>query len=285
MGILGNLVNKLYTNVLDPFTTVVSHPIKSVQAIVSPNIKFSDVVAKTVAEPKLQQITEAITTGLAVGSVFGAAKAIATKGVATAAKALIPATTKGKVTAAVAVPVAAGVLTKTSKPIESIAKVPAQLTAFGADVGSFIDDPTLKNAEKILKENPGVSLAIGAGAVALGAGSIVSGIGAVENIKTRESVKELTNQLSTQPVSTILPTTTETKRVAEVPATTNLAPVSMTPQTPQTQVISSSAVGVRRRKRKSMRSPASINQRVNVIVSNRSIGTENKTYLKREIYA
>jgi len=285
MGLLGNLVNKVYTNVLDPFTTVVSHPIKSVQAIVSPNIKFSDVVAQTVAEPKIQQITEAITTGLAVGSVLGVGKAIATKGVTTVAKALIPSTAKGKIATAIAVPVAAGVLTKTTKPIESISKVPSQLTAFGADVGTFIDNPTLLNAEKILKENPGVSVALGTGAVLAGAGAVVSGIGALENIQTRESVKELTKELKsdltqTPAVSNILPTTTtSTPQQVKLIDTAPQSNSSLVPVTPQTTAVSStsSKVGVRRRKRKSMRSPTSINQKVNVIIG-------NKTYLKREVH-
>jgi hypothetical protein len=285
MGLLGNLVNKLYTTILDPFTTIVAHPLQSGKAIIDPNTSFSNLVKKTVSEPKLQQITEVLTTGTVLGSGLGLAKGIATKGLLPVVKNLIPTTGKGKLIGGTTLLVGGGILTQTQKPLTTLSTIPSKLTAFGADVGTFIDQPTLLNAEKILKENPGVSIALGAGAVAAGAGALVTGFGAIENIQTREAVKDLTKELSTQPVSTLLPTSpTETKRVSEIPATSNLSPVSMTPQTPQTQVLSSTA-GVRRQKRKSMRSPASISQRVNVIVSNRSIGTQNKTYLKREIYA
>lgn len=290
MGLLSNIVKTAYTKVLDPFTTVVSHPIKSIQAAIDPNIKFKDVVASTVAEPKGQQIVEAITTGLTVGSVLGATKAVVTKGVTTAAKALIPSTTKGKVIAAVAAPVAVGVLSETKKPVSAISKAPGALAAFGADVGTFIDDPTLRNAEKILKENPGVTLALGAGAVAAGAGAVVSGIGAIENIKTRESVKDLTKELSTDtknlPTSSNLPTATP-QNIKLVDTNPQLAPTS--PPTAQTQQLTTTSKRLPSSRKVKKQNPINVNQRVNVVVQNKNssvgIKSQNKNYLKRGVYA
>lgn len=284
MGLLGKIVEKAYTKVLDPFTTAVAHPIKSVQAVISKDKKFKDVVAATVAEPKAQQITEVITTGLTVGSLFGAAKAVATKGVVAAGKALIPSTTKGKVTAAIAAPITIGVLSETKKPLDVVAKAPGALAAFGADVGTFVDDPTLQNAEKILRENPGVSVALGAGAVAAGAGALVTGFGAIENIKTRESVQDLTKTLTIMPLQ-------PDKGISLTPVGESNTGV-MSPVTPQTQAqaTNSRPGGVRRRykKRKSSTLPTSINQKVNVVVQNRnsSVGIrQSKNYIKERLLA
>lgn len=295
MGLLGNLVNKLYTNVLDPFTTVVSHPIKSIQAAIDPNIKFKDVVAQTVAEPKGQQVVEAISTGLALGSVFGAAKAVVTKGVTAAASALIPSTTKGKIIAGGSTLLGAAVLTETKKPLKTISEIPSNIGSFGSNVGKFIEDPSIAAAEKILKENPGTVIAIGAGAAALGAGSLITGLGAIENIQTRESVKDLTKELKndlagTPTTSNLVPTTPQKISLVDTTPsqTNNAALVPTSPPTAQTQQLTTTKKKTPSRKVKKQ-TPINVNQRVNVLVQNKnsSIGIKNqsKNYLKRSVYA
>lgn len=295
MGIIGNLINKVGSSkigqkVFQPggAVDIITKPIQAVGVIVSHPITT---VTKGYGAAKQEVLGESVeksigkvllNTGTVAAAVLTGGTAAGRTAATTIAKSLVPKTAKQLAVTAVAAPVAIGVISQTKKPLTALAEAPGKLTAFGKDVGTFIEDPTIKNAEAILKENPGVSIALGAGAVAAGAGALITGIGAVENIRTRESVVDLTKQLSTQqPTFALSP-------VGETPLPAN-PQVAQTPVVAQTQVQSSLNGKVRRRKRKSMRSFPSINQRVNVVVQNKNtstgIRTSNKNYLKREIYA
>lgn len=293
MGLL-NSVNKLVSNIGSSKVGqkvfkpggVVDTITKPIQAVAVVTTKPITTLTKGYTEAKKQVTEQSLTksigqtllnTGAVAAAVLTGGTSAGRSAAVKVAKALIPTTPKGVITAAVVAPIAAGVISKTTKPLEAITKAPGTLAAFGQDVGTFIDEPTLRNAEAILKENPGVSIALGGGAALLGAGSIISGIGAIENIKTREAVNDLTDTLSAG--NSLPPVSANTNTLPAdkvIPSSNQIAPT--TAITPATTNLTKSSSGVRRRKRKSTRSPSVINQRVNVLVSNNNT---TKRYLNR----
>jgi len=242
------------------------------------------VVAKTVAEPKAQQIGEVITTGLTVGSVFGAVKSIATKGIAKAVTAVIPSTTKGKVKAAIAVPAGISAVASNPKILSEAASIPSKSAAFGADVGRFTADPSLESALNIVQENPLISGLVAGGAVLGGAGAIISGVGALENVRTRESVVDLTSALQNSPSSNL----PSDSGAAAKPVQTSTEPFApSTAVTPATAKLSATSTKKSKSSRKS--TPSVINQKVNVIVQNKNtsagIRSQTKNYIKEPLLA
>lgn len=281
MGLLGNLVNKVYTNVLDPFTTIVSHPIKSIQAAINPDIKFKDVVSETIKEPKGQQIVEVLSTALTVGSIYGAGKAIATKGITTAAKALIPSTTKGKIVAGGTTLLGAGILAETKKPIQAVSTLPSNIGNFGSNVGKLIDNPTLLQAEKTLKENPLISsIVLGTGAAIVGKGA-TSAFGAVSSYQTKKAVDELSSTIKqNNTANNLLPSAGEIAlrdtSTNEVASSTNSF-IPQTAVTPATTQMTTTKTGISKRKTYKKQQLQNISQKVNVVLG-------NKTYINRRTY-
>ena len=226
MGILGSINNFISNN-------------KIISNLVTP---IPNLIQKILPNPVTKFVSEKpATTALIVAG--GAAATLTKTGIAvtsTVVKALTPTTPKGVITAAIAAPVIIGVLSKTSKPLELVSSAPSKLTSFGKDLGTLIDNPSLRNAEALLKQNPGVSIALGTGAVIAGAGSLISAIGAVENIQTRNAVNSLTSELSSDlknPSISNLPTGGSV--VSDTSKTVN---TTQTPFSPTTAITPASAV-------------------------------------------
>lgn len=290
MGLFSNIVNKVGSSkigqvVFKPGGIVdkITKPIQYVGAVVANPITAIKESPKVALEKAKTQSLEKQTgkvllnTGTVAAAVLTGGTAAGRAAVVSVAKSLVPKTTTGKVVAALAAPAAVSAVVSNPKIISEVAKLPGKSAAFGSDVGTFTKEPTLENALNIVKENPLISTIVAGGAIAAGAGALVTGVGALENIKTRESVQELTNTLTNQ-----LPTTAENKTVSttQTPFSPTTAITPATAPLPKTQT-----TGVRRLKRKSMRSPVSVNQKVNVIVQNKNTATGNKNYLKRSILA
>jgi len=187
----------------------------------------------------------------------------------------------------------AGLLSKTDKPIELLVSTPPKIFQAGQDAGAFLEDPSLKNAEKFLKENPEVA---GLGALGLvfvgGKWVLPSALNYMQEKKTQSLITDIpTNNII--PTPSPLPTVKEEKpktyetvkeekpKTYETPQETFSVPTAITPATAPLSKIQTGTV--RRQKRKSMRSVPSVNQRVNVIVQNKNNAVGNKNYLKRSI--
>lgn len=299
MGLLGNLIQKVGQSTVGQVlfkpggvVDIVTKPAQIIGTIVSNPVTtltqgYGAAKQKVLNESVEKSIGKVVlNTGIAAGAVLTGGTSVGRTTALNIGKKLIPTTPKGIITTAVAAPIAVGVLSKTSKPLTTIAQAPGKLTAFGADVGTFIDEPSLKNAENILKQNPGVSIALGTGAVIAGAGALVSGAGALTNIQTKEAVQDLTTQLSNTP-SNNFPTAAPTV-VKETPVTTEQKPFTpSTAVTPATAPVSAYGKKATKRKAQKKVSP-SINQKVNVIVQNKNTTTgikQSKNYLKRSILA
>lgn len=89
----------------------------------------------------------------------------------------------GKITAVVATPIAAGVVTSSAKARESIIKTPGGLVNLGSNIGSAIENPSLSSISKIYKDNPvlasGATIAAGAatlGGLGLAANTVVTSL-------------------------------------------------------------------------------------------------------------
>jgi len=294
MGIFSNLIDKVAKI---PIVNKVFQPGGIADKITSPIQYFGAIVANpgtTITQGPNAALQKAkdesfekqagkvlLNTGTVAAAVLTGGTTAGRTAATTIGKSLIPKTAKQVLVTAAVVPVAAGVLSQTKKPLDIVTKAPSALLEFGKDAGKLIEDPSLKNAEKLLKENPGVSIALGGAGLIIGGKSLLPAAGAVTNIQTKEAVQDLTNQLSNIPTAGAIVGEDTSKEL-----TTTQKPFSPTTAiTPATQIQkpTTQSMGVRRQKRKSTRSPVAVNQRVNILVQNKNSSIGTKNYLKREI--
>jgi hypothetical protein len=245
------------------------HPIKTTEAIISKDKTIQGVIKEHFAQPLPTQISQTLlsTVGYATALIGGGAIATAAKAgtiktaVVQGAKSLIPTTTKGRITAAIAAPVVVGAISK--QPVASlkfVAKAPGELSQFGGDVASFATNPSLESAKQIIKESPVISAA--AGLVIVG-GAAKAIIPAIATARQTEAIQEQTEAI--KGVSALPAATKEEKAISVMPA----QPATLA----QTQTISKTSVRVHRKPRIKEK-PLNVSQRVNVIVSNNK--TEKK---------
>jgi len=285
MGWLKELATKavkFVAPVMDPLTVAFVHPIQTIKAITGPTT-MKQLEAEHFAQPLSKQITETVmsTIGYGTAIVGGAAIGGAAKAGTLAASAakLIPTTLKGKVIGVIAAPVVIGaVIKEPGKTAEAIAKAPGALANVGGNVAGFIAEPSIEKAKAIVTENPVIVGAVAAVAVIAGAKAILP---AIVTSKQIEATKEQTAAIEAvtktmQPG--VLPGETPGGLIPEKTMITDEGK----PVTTQTSTITTGKR--KRRKAKAAISP-SIRQNVQVIVSNRSVGIENKRYLNERILA
>lgn len=278
-----NPVGKVITKTLDTATVVLAHPIQTATAIVSKKSTVQDVVTSHFAQPVGKQVKDILlgTAGIAatvVGGVAigGAAKAgtLAPKAISVA-KALIPATTKGKVIAAGATYVAAAAVIE--KPSLAVS-APKDVLNFGGDLGKLIASPSVEKAKELISESPVISAGAG---LLLAGGAIKSIAPAIALSRQTEAIQEQTEVIkSGAPMYSTMPVTPTKTVITESP----MVIAAPTATTAQTNTVSKSSGTVRRPKRKSVRSVPNVSQRVNVIVGTKVNSIGMKNYIKRGIY-
>lgn len=290
MGILSS-IGKTLLDATKTFETVVQHPVQSIKTIGN-GAAFNELSQKTNSQPLVNQIGNILlSTGTAAALVIGGgaalgsttARSIGTTVLSSANK-LVPSTTKGKVIAAIAAPVVGSAII--SNPGGALSAVTKTAKA-QIDLGKVIANPSVSSAEQYLKEHPGASVAIGAGTVA----AIGGGLGLAANTAATFLNSRATNANTAaseipDKAALVLPTQKgiSIEPIEDKPATASIAPPEQLPKTPQTQTVSPGGTNKRKKHYRKL-TIAPISQKVNVIVSNRSIGTTNKTYLNRGIYA
>lgn len=212
------------------------------------------------------------TTAAAAGTVLGAGTAAGRAAVSAAAKkvgsALVPRTPKGVITAAVATPVIAGAVARRPKEVaKTVAKAPGELAKFGGDLAELGADPSLETAKELIKESPlltaGAGLIISGAAVGTAArvaAPIVGGAISRANQKSEVVVKE-----SAASAAQVAPVAAPVSQ-ATVGAAAPTAPV-----TPQTKTVTKTP-SKKRRKRRTATKKRSVNQRVNIVISNKTTG-------------
>lgn len=273
--------------VLDFATVAFTQPLATAKAVIAGGGAVKALEQKSFAQPLSTQITKTVvaTAGYAAATLAagGAAAAIAEKGIVGAATALIPATTKGKVIAAVAAPISLGaIISQPEKTLGAVASAPSALANFGGNVATLVAEPSVENLKNLVKENPVISTLAGAGVIA----TVGGGVGLAANTlatftnsqATRANTAAGTGDIASSPVQTnLVPATSQEKQLYAMGAEK--------PITPATETISAGKTQYRARRRKKTPS-ANVNQRVNVIVSNKSISTgirATKKYLNREV--
>lgn len=285
MGLLSNIVGSVKQSVvgkaLDTLSAAFIKPGETVQAVFSPTKTVADVIKEVDKQSLGKNITATVVNTATAAAVVSGIGAIATRGVAATATSLIPSTIKGKIIAAVATPVVVGaVINQPIKSIQVVAEAPEKLANVGGNLAKLGAEPSLKNAETLVKENPViVGGAIAAGTLAVGAGAV----SALSNLLNRQEMKKQTEAFERQATAaekqlTIMPVATGGEGIKEIP-TSNTNPI---PQVAETKTISKETAIKRRRKTKAKEKPVNVSQRVNVVVSNNS---STKKYLNRIILA
>ncbi len=273
MGLLSS-IKSAATKVMDTVVTTYAKPLAVAKAVVSPKTTVKEVVTQFRAQPietqkkgiiKAAAGYSAALVGAAVAAVPAASAAIVT-----GVKAIIPATAKGKVIAAVAAPVVVGaVVREPTKAIQTAIKAPSELAQFGGDVASFAVNPSLETAKQVITESPLISTGVGL----LATGAAIAKIApAIASIKQTEAIQEQTKALEG------LSITPESK--------TGIAP--QTPITPATQPLIATAgngTTTTRKRRYTKAKPQQISQRVNIIMQNKVTSTGTKNYLNKRLLA
>jgi len=289
--IAGAVVKKV-APVMDPLTVAFVHPVKTVKAIFGPTT-LKQVEEEHFAQPLKKQITQivlatvgyeaAIVGGAAVG---GAAKAgtLAPKAAAVA-KSLIPTTLKGKAIAAVAAPVVIGaVINQPAKVAEAVAKTPSALANVGGNIANLVADPSIANAKALVTENPVIVGGAAAVAAIAGAKTILPAVVTSRQIaateKQTEAIEAATAGISGGGISVIDKSGEMNKPYS----------IETAPTTAKTEIVKEGVtkLSTKRKKRSIKAAMPSVNQKVNVIVSNRSVSTgirQTHKYLNREILA
>lgn len=280
----------------------IAHPIQAIKGIVSGVAKGAagktyQTTAATSAEFGKQPVaSQVVQAGLTLGAV--AATAAGVGAAATAAKAgtlapkalsvaksLIPVTTKGKIIAAVAAPVAIGAFAKEPiKTAQLITKAPSELGQFGGDIASFAANPSLESAKQIIKESPVLSAA----AAVTGVAAVGSGVSsAVSNYLTRKEMKEQTEIFSEQLETMQQTTKTPMPEFSTLPYSTGYSlPTEKTLQTDEGTPITAETTTIstgKRKRRARLKEKPSVRQsvRLNIVQSSRAIGQQisNKRYI------
>jgi len=280
---------------LDYLSTTIAKPVQVATAIVSPTKTVKEVKEQFFSQPLSTQLKqEAIGAVVLVGTAAGgAAIATSSKAASIAAsigKALIPTTPKGVIATAIAAPIVIGAVTKEpAKAVEIAINAPSQLAEFGGDVASFAVNPSIESGKEIFSDSPIISTVATIGIVAGLASKVIPAVLAAKQLEATKEQTAAIREVSTAPsvipsavVSTPAPATS-----SEIPkvASTTASSVPVTPET--APLIASAGTGTTtKKKRKKAKLPASISQKVNVLVSNRANSTGirlNKRYINREI--
>lgn len=237
--------------------------------------EYGTTTIKEASETTFGKVLGTAITGTAAAL---AGTAISASSTATAAVIkLIPATTKGKVIAAVAAPVAIGAITeKPKETTKAIISLPSNLANVGANIADLATNPSLSNATDLIKENPVI---VGGAIAATGVAAAAVLSNTIQGSLTRSQIAEQTEVFQEQAdimkqgltgnVST-LPTTTN--QVQTIPATTGTSSAATAPVLPQTQTLTATTGSTSTKRKKSSRKPlqSKISQSVKLNIINTS---------------
>jgi hypothetical protein len=213
-------------------------------------------------------------TAIAATAVALGGALIAEAGPATVAKALIPTTTKGKIIAAVAVPIVGlGILKNPEGAIATAGNVVSSTANFIGNASDVVANPSIAGVVTTVKENPIVSAAAAIGV----AGLISGGVGLAANTLATYTNSTATRANTASAADTSLPVATSTGAASYPQDAVNYS----TP-VPQGVTGMTATSTTQRRKTRKKTSPQAlhqtISQRVNVEVNQNRV---TKKYLNR----
>jgi hypothetical protein len=245
--------------------------------------------ARQATETKTQKIVSVIPLALgasAISSAFSAGRIAVTKTIQAIApkiiQAVTPKTLLGKIGGATAVVVGAPLLAESSKARDVVSQLPGQVTnlpTFGADVGSYIDNPSEEKLKKIAKENPLLLAAIAAAVVVAGGKALMI----YNQWKQKELLGEIKDTLQNdvpQDVRPDVPQDSTPQLPVEKPTNNAVIPTNTaTPTLPETISVSPTSV-TRKRRSTRAKQPLNIIQKTNVMVNvgNKSYSVNRKVF-------
>jgi len=208
--------------------TVLTSPIQAIS-------NFKKAEAQTAQKGALKLVSEGVVNTLAVVAPFTSAGKAAIVGVA---KTLVPKTAKGVIASAVAIPVAASVLTKSEKARSAVLDAPSSLSNFGTNIATVIENPSVATAKQVFTDNP--IIAGGAVAAAVG-GAALALAPVIASTRQTEAIQEQTEQIGQQQFSAqpynptpqviqIMPVPAQTVQAPAVVAPSEAAPAVSTPK-------------------------------------------------------
>jgi len=202
-----------------------------------------------------------IATTLALATVVSPLKVL---GHVKAGFSLLPA--GGKVAAVIGAPVVAGAVISNPSLIGKAVKAPSELAELGADVGSFIKEPSLKKAKDVVLGSPVISGVIAGGALLVGGGALARTISGIAQTEALQDIAASSQQLT---VSGLPAVTTPAVTTSSITPLASEVPVS-----PETQILPRPAgtptSSSRRAGRRRSEQRVSQSVRVNVFNSNKA---------------
>lgn len=219
-----------------------------------------------------------ITAGAAAVAINPAGAVAAGKAAAQgAASAFGKASIGQKAAVVVGTPIAAGVLINSPKAREGLSNAPGGLVNFGSNVGKLVEDPSLDNVSKTIKDNPVIAGVVGAGA-AIGAGVGIGGIAStVSTVLNTRAVKENTKAMAPggdTPLTNQAANVLSPQSVAG--GSSLVAPVA--DSSARTPILGGARTATTRRKRRIKQKPQSISQNVRVNIVDDRDTNDRKVY-------
>jgi len=128
-------------------------------------------IAKTQStSPTKNAVAITKNTAIATVGILAGASTAGRAAIASVAKLFVPKTATQAIAATVAVPVAAKVLSTSSKARSAVVNAPSSISNVGENLGKLIDNPSISGAKELITENP--LLIGGTAAAALGGAAL-----------------------------------------------------------------------------------------------------------------
>lgn len=283
MGLLSSIGNAI-KNVASTVVTAViptEAKIKNVGAVLNAafNPFSKDKVVANVSNPVLKTALETVANHPYVSAAVVSAPIVAIKNptaATTAVSSIIPKSVTGKVALAAAVPVATGALiNQPAKTVSAAVAAPSALSNFGGNLANLVAEPSISNLKTLVTENPLISAGL---ATAAGVAAVKTATSVANIVTTERNTKAIEDSMANPNQITVVD-----KTASSVPVMNSGV---VYPITPQTKSIGA-AVPRTGKKRRTIKSPQNISQKVNVIVSNKSssTGISSKKYIKESVLA
>lgn len=257
MGIFGNIFGGIEKGL-----TAVSGAVSKV---------YQATLAKVPFIPQVKSFVESnpsIAAGIGVGSALkGIATAPFVKSVPSAIATAATATPKAiAITGITGVVGGSALIAEPKKTISAVVESPTSAVNFLSNVGEFIAKPSVQQAKETFEENPIIStgvLAVGAIAATKG----IAGVAIASNLLSDKGEKESTKSILTES------NTPTPSSPTEILPTTKPQVIPTSDEKPQTAETTTITTGQKRHRRASrLKEPTRIEQKLNVLVNNRSVG-------------
>lgn len=180
--------------------------------------------------------------------------------------------------------VGAGILSKTDKPVEVLANAPSNLFDAGQDIGDLVEEPSLDKAMSIIKKHPGLSASALVALLVTAGFASSSAINIVTNYLNRKATNENTEALlkgnekddvplggGSPPAGTSgLPDNSLKNSPPEAPLSASpLGNGALVAPPLTTQSSRSVMKGSPQKRRRAVKAPMQLNNRINLFLDNR----------------